>query len=751
MDPLRATARIIVRYRIAFALVAVFLLVLSLYGIQNLRFESGLRGMLPENHPAIDDYTALQNEFQGGDSTLIMVKVSSIEPGGVYDVRDPGVIGAIYDLEQRLRKRAYVTDTASIADVYIQVLGRLPNNEEEARFVLDMLPQEERYRLVSRDYTTTIIAVTINREENTKTLVRIHDDIEKDIESVNFPQNVEVIQTGNVGISYRILELLQSDLNSTMAIALILVLALLLYFYRSPVKAAIPLIPLLFGVTMTLGFMGIMGIPLDLATTTVGAMMIGMGIDYGIHVTNRYYEERRRGRSVEESAEEAVAETGKALLGAALTTIAGFAAMYLSSIPMLHHLATALILGLSLSALNAVFITPAVIILEEDVMKRLRGHHVLPEVRSSSGLVAKVFHGLGEAIRRKPSVFLTAVLLITILFGYGVTRVTTEVRLEKMVPEGVPEIEALIDITNNFGGQSELYVLLKADDVRNPAIVRGIYRFENEIKADSDYNGVIDSESIADVVRDKYGYIPNDREEISEAIKNTGLVSGDYSMTLIKFKGDFGGSMDDFRRIMRYFEEETTRAEDTEFPPGVELSPTGDTYLNYVLDGITSVEINRVSTYGTLFVVLIVLLLFRRPKVSVAMITPMFLGALWTLGFMGLAGIPFTQSLAGVISMIVGLGVDYGMHLTHRFLEEVKEGNPRPIVTSVESVGPGILAGALTTAGGFLALLAGELPTIHDFGKTLAFGIFASMFAAYLVTPALLQIFYGRNTGGDGE
>ncbi len=86
MDPLRATARIIVRYRIAFALVAVFLLVLSLYGIQNLRFESGLRGgMLPENHPAIDDYTALQNEFQGGgDSTLIMVKVSSIEPGGAF-------------------------------------------------------------------------------------------------------------------------------------------------------------------------------------------------------------------------------------------------------------------------------------------------------------------------------------------------------------------------------------------------------------------------------------------------------------------------------------------------------------------------------------------------------------------------------------------------------------------------------------------------------------------------------------------
>lgn len=98
--------------------------------------------------------------------------------------------------------------------------------------------------------------------------------------------------------------------------------------------------------------------------------------------------------------------------------------------------------------------------------------------------------------------------------------------------------------------------------------------------------------------------------------------------------------------------------------------------------------------------------------------------------------------------MIVGLGVDYGMHLSHRFLEEREKGNPRPIVTSVENVGPGILVGALTTAGGFLALLAGELPTIHDFGLTLAFGIFASVLASYLVTPALLQIFYGKDLGG---
>ncbi|AFL95299.1 hypothetical protein CL1_1096 [Thermococcus cleftensis] len=752
MDLLRKAARIIVRYRVAFALVALFLLIVSAYGIQSLRFESDLSSMLPEGDPAIKDYNALQNEFQSGDSTLIVVKIDSIEPGGVYDVRDPKVIEAIYELEQRLRRREYVTDTMSIADIYMKVLGRLPRSEEEAKFVLDMLPEEQRYSLVSRDYTMTMIVVTINREKKTETLVRVYQGVQEDIESVKFPQNVEVIQTGNIGITYRILQLLQRDLNKTMAISFLLVIALLLYFYRSPVKALIPLIPLVFGVVMTLGFMGLAGIPLDLATTTIGAMLVGMGIDYGIHVTNRYYEERRNGKDVEEAAAEAVAETGKALLGAALTTIAGFAAMYLSSLPMLHNLATTLILGLSLAALNAVVITPAVIILEEDVMMRLKGHHVRPEVRSGTGAIGRFFTSLGEAIKARPGAFLGAVFLITLLFAYGVTQVTTEVRLEKFIPPGMPEIEALMDVRTEFGGQDELYVLVRADDVRNPAVVRAMYRFENLVKADSYYNGVFGSQSPADIVYEKYGYIPNDREKISEALseyQGPSMVSGDYSMAIIKFTGDFGGtSMDDFRRIMRYFEEETKLAQETQFPPGVELSLTGDLYLNYVLDQLTNVEINRISTYGTVFVVLIVLLLFRRIRVSVAMITPMFLGALWTVGFMGLAGIPFTQSLAGVISMIVGLGVDYGMHLTHRFMEEMNEGNPKPIVTAVGSVGPGILAGALTTAGGFLALLAGELPTIHDFGLTLAFGIFASMTSAYLVTPALLQIFYGKKTGG---
>ncbi|ALV63668.1 Transport protein [Thermococcus sp. 2319x1] len=745
---LKRLARVIVRYRVAFSLVALFLLVLSVYGVQLLEFESDLTKQLPQDLPAVRDYLTLQNEFQSGDSALIIVKVASIEEGGVYDIRDPEVIKSIYELEERLREHEYVTDTTSIADIFIQILGRLPENEEEVRFVLNTLPPEALQGLISSDYRTTIVIAALTAGSGSQAVQRVYEDIERDINEVRFPKNVEVIQTGTIGITYRILAMLQGDLNRTMAIAFLFVAFLLIYFYKSVFRAMLPLIPLVFGVTMTLGFMGLLGIPIDMVTTVVGAMIVGMGIDYGVHVTNRYFEERKKGRGIEEAAEEAVAETGKALLGAALTTIAGFFALAFSLLPSLQRLSFVLIMGLSLAAINAVVITPSLIILYEDIMKKITGKHEVPEIRAHSGFIAKSFNTLGRIIKGHPKTTLLIVSLITLVFLYGLTQVTTEVRLEKMIPEGIPEIEAMKNVRYEFGGQDELDLIVKADDVRDPTIVRDIYRFEQEILADSHYNNVFETNSIADVVVRKYGYIPEDKEKIKEAIKEgRAPINEDYSMTLIQLRGNFGGVRpDDFRAIMRYFEEQ---AKNADFPPGVEIRPAGDLYLNYVLDGLTNQELGKISTYGSVLVVLVVILLFRRPLVSIAMILPMFLGALWTVGYMGLAGIPFTQTLAGVISMIVGLGVDYGMHLTHRFLEELREGNPYPLISAVEGVGPGILVGALTTAGGFLALLSGELTAIHDFGKTLAVGIFASMFAAFTVTPALLQLFYGKKIRGE--
>ncbi|RLF91077.1 MFS transporter [Thermococci archaeon] len=740
---LRKIARVIVAYRHSLAIITLFLLILSAYGLTQLRFESDLSKQLPEDLEAVKSYFILQNEFGTGDSALIYVKIKSTEE--VSDIRDPKLIEAMYNLEQELKQREYVTDTFSIADLCVQILGRLPKNREEVNFVLNVLPENARKGLVSGDYSSTIIIVNINRERNQKALVRVYNDMEGYVKRSNFPHGVDVVLTGDLGITYKVLEMLQNDMNRTMAVAGIIVVLILLYFYKSPIRMLVPLIPLIFGVVMTLGFMGLLGIPLDIATSTVGAMIIGMGIDYGVHITNRYYEERAKGEPPEIAAEEAIAETGKALLGAALTTIAGFLALSISTLPSLKRLSITLVMGLGLTALNAVIVTPALAILEEDFRRMVLKKEEIISIGGGEGKIAFIFSKWGRCIKRFPWGALLVALIISGVSFYGLTKVTTEVRLEKMIPRDFPVIKALADIRSEFGGQDEVDILIRAEDVRDPTLVRAILRFEREVKADSHTNNVFSAESIADEVLQKYGYIPQDKEKISEALKDSSLVSSDYSMTIVKFKGNFiGVTQRKFNRIMEYFEEQIKQAN---FPPSTRVELVGGAYLNYVLGDLVDKEIGRISTIGTIIVVLVVFLIFRRPTVAVAMIMPMFLGALWTIGYMGLAGIPFSQTLAGVVSMIVGLGVDYGMHITHRFLEELREGNKTPIITAMESVGPGILVGALTTAGGFLALLTAQLTAIHDFGKVLAVGIFASMFSAYLVTPAILQLEFGRKLG----
>jgi len=78
---LKKLLKIIVEYRVAFGLIAIFLLILSFYGMTKLSFESDLSKQLSENLKAAMDYYALQDEFQSGDVAIIIVKVNSIEEG----------------------------------------------------------------------------------------------------------------------------------------------------------------------------------------------------------------------------------------------------------------------------------------------------------------------------------------------------------------------------------------------------------------------------------------------------------------------------------------------------------------------------------------------------------------------------------------------------------------------------------------------------------------------------------------------
>ncbi|HQP44268.1 MAG TPA: MMPL family transporter, partial [Thermoanaerobaculales bacterium] len=111
--------------------------------------------------------------------------------------------------------------------------------------------------------------------------------------------------------------------------------------------------PLGAGLIWMLGAMAALGVQVNFMNIFVMTMVIGIGVDYGIHLLHRWTEAG--------ADPDALAETSKAIAVAALTTVAGFGSLVLSHFPGLRSVGVAAILGAAFSALASVTLLPAIL------------------------------------------------------------------------------------------------------------------------------------------------------------------------------------------------------------------------------------------------------------------------------------------------------------------------------------------------------------------------------------------------------
>ena len=141
-------------------------------------------------------------------------------------------------------------------------------------------------------------------------------------------------------------------------VGLLLVVLLLWFDYREVRLVLLSLLPLAVGVIWMLGAMAAFGIDMNFMNIFVSTMVIGIGTDYGVHIVHRYREMREHETP---EAEAALAETGKAVVLAALTTVVGFGSLALSQYPGLRSLGIVAGLGTMFTCLFAISLLPALL------------------------------------------------------------------------------------------------------------------------------------------------------------------------------------------------------------------------------------------------------------------------------------------------------------------------------------------------------------------------------------------------------
>jgi hypothetical protein len=141
-----------------------------------------------------------------------------------------------------------------------------------------------------------------------------------------------------------------------------------------------------------------------------------------------------------------------------------------------------------------------------------------------------------------------------------------------------------------------------------------------------------------------------------------------------------------------------------------------------------------------LLVVVIVGFTFRSARWSLLALTPLVVGLLWMLAAMELAGVAFSFYNLVVLPAILGIGNDSGVHIVHRYREE----GPGSIRRVLRSTGEHVAMGALTTLIGFGGQLLSFHPGLRSIGLLAVIGNTATMLAALVFLPALIQVLEDR-------
>jgi predicted exporter len=145
-------------------------------------------------------------------------------------------------------------------------------------------------------------------------------------------------------------------------------------------------------------------------------------------------------------------------------------------------------------------------------------------------------------------------------------------------------------------------------------------------------------------------------------------------------------------------------------------------------------------------IAVVLLLALRNPLTAALASIPLLAGVVAMLGIMSLASLSFNYANFIVLPLIVGIGIDDGIHIVLRWREEPGQ----DLTAVVRQIGRAIVLTSLTTSIGFGSLISSHYPGLRSIGWVAGLGILTCLLAALILLPAVLAWWEQRSTRRGG-
>lgn len=745
----------------------VILLVLTLctfLGYYALRIEtdSSFDVMFREDSETITLQNLIDNEFGGTDTLFVLAKIaqSTNDKEMVQDIRHPDVVKAMDDLKNSLQKETFVASAFCISDLFYQVYGTLPSTLEESKQMIENMPEEVKVAylgtFLSDDYQFQNMMISVSVESTPGYLQKIEANVREKIEQMPFPMGVTAELTGMPILINRIMNYLINDNIRTIFLALAGVFIILWFYFRSWKIALLSIIPTSLTLLCLAGIMYLLDIRITLMTASVGAMIIGMSVDYSIHLTHRFHLNVKEGKK--KAAKDTVVGVGSALFASVLTTVAGFLAMLLGVSPNSQVQGTVLSIGVSVAFILTILILPPLMILQRKIIYSRLDETLFKVIgrreSTNKSIIDRFLIFIARFQVKKPLYVLITAGIITFLLvpGFGLVYLDTDG--ENWIPEGDDVLEGLINVGNNFGGTESMnliFTLNKDDseeydpdgvvDLRDPRVMQPMSQLDVLVE-DLRWVNSVDSPTNS-IKQLNNGRIPSDYEETKRLLEeNPGSASQfnqDYTIALFTPRADVIDRGEYYELL--------NELDGVSFPQEVEIIPQGSVPEDIELEQTLGADTMKTALIGFLFVIIIASLFYRSFIAGLLAFFPIIFAIIWTIGIMGYINLPFTVLTTGMLAILMGMGIDFSIHLIHSIEESMKDYNNKleeAIPYALMSTGQAISTTTITTVLGFMALSFATLVNTMRLGWTLAIGIAATFFACTIIVPSVMALKYKR-------
>ncbi len=553
-------------------------------------------------------------------------------------------------------------------------------------------------------------------------------------------------------------------------------------FFRKLAPSVIVITGMALGTLLTMGFTYFTVGQLNMVTSVLGGILMGFGVDYGIHFTFRTRIELGLGKPFDQAIRDALVNAGRPAMVAAVVTAGSFMVLLVSEFRGFSQFGLLAGFGTIIIGATCFSFAPAVLVLLG------RRWPELPKKLIGTMPPAKSINEGGEIRIPRPKLMLSlcvAAVAVTCAFAipwapqdFANDRVPTLLERLKsgvrfnyntraLIAEDQPSIKLQDEINERFKISSDPIAVYTKDLAEAREV------FDELTQNPSKYPSIRQVVSVYSFVPPAETAAANAKilEQWQEELKDLDVKSlppevqdnAERFMDILSVRPfDVDGVPDVYRSLFQNLPTSQNKGWLTFIYPGVDLwdgkkmlafadethtitTASGKKFMSAGLP-ILYAKLARIVLWdgkltvllATLWILVMHYLDFRSVKLAAASVIPLGVGLVVMLGIMSMTNVRLNFMNIIILPILLGFGVSHGLYLLHRFLEGTS-----PVV-ALRSVGAAVASSTLTAVTGFAALFAASHNGLQSMGLVACLGLLTTLLVSFTVLAAVMQIIHDQ-------